>query len=755
LELLMKWCVPLLALGLVLPAAQAAVFKTDHVTAQLVAEQTAVQPGQTLRVGLKIDHQPHWHTYWRNPGDSGLPTTVNWMLPPGAQISDIQWPAPKRLPVGPLVNYGYEDQLLLPQTLVVPLNVVPGSNLVLRAQANWLVCKDVCIPEGGELSLQLPVVAKEVTPGSTAHLPTFDQLQAAAPQALQGWTTRLQRAGSELLLTLDAPSGSSASTAPAKAAVGATTAASAPWPVVHVFPYAEQLLVPARHEAYRTATGYAVKLVLMDGTSLPATFAGVVVAQTSGEDVPPFSWGASPQKAGEFNAPIDVVTALRWPDAAVKLADAGPQGEPVLLRGSSLTATGWASWLLTLGLAFIGGMLLNLMPCVFPVLSIKLLSASKQGEGAAHHHRQHALAYTLGVVLTFLALAAVLLALRAAGQAVGWGFQLQEPWVVLGLAMLFFLLGLNLLGTFEWRLWMPSGLAQWRARQQGVDAFASGVLAVVAASPCTAPFMGAALGFAVTQSAATALLVFAVLGLGMAAPYAALVLLPGWRERLPKPGPWMVNLKQLLAFPMFLTVLWLLWVLGQQVGVDGLVAAALCLLALGFALWLLGTWASHRAWARALALSVVALALWGASPLDGSRLPTSAVQSAAASSANVAVSSRNAEAAWTPYDPAQIDLHVAKGQAVFVEFTAAWCVSCQVNKKLVLNTQDTQHAFSRAGVVLMRADWTNRDAQITDALARLGRNGVPVYVLYRPGKAPLLLPEVLTSGLVREALEAL
>lgn len=747
----MKWGVPLLALWLALPAAQAAVFKTDHVTAELVAEQTAVQPGQTLRVGLKIDHQPHWHTYWRNPGDSGLPTTVNWTLPAGASISDIQWPAPHRLPVGPLVNYGYENQLLLPQTLTVPANATPGSTLLLRAQANWLVCKDVCIPEGGELTLQLPVVSRAVMPGSTAHLPTFDQLDAAAPLPLQGWITGLQRLGSELLLTLDATTSRSSSTQ-AKP-VGATSVANEPWPVVHVFPYAEQVLVPARHEVYRTATGYAVKLELMEGASLPESLSGVLVAQTKGGELPPFSWNASPQKAGEFNAPVEVVSALRWPEGATKMPDAGPQGDPVSLRGGYLTRAGGFSWLFTLALAFVGGMLLNLMPCVFPVLSIKLLSLShngQQGHHTATSKHQHALAYSLGVVLTFLALAALLLALRAAGQAVGWGFQLQEPWVVLSLALLFFLIGLNLLGSFVWSLALPSGLALWRARHPGVDAFASGVLAVVAASPCTAPFMGAALGFAVTQSAAMALLVFAVLGAGMAAPYVALVLLPGWRERLPKPGPWMLHLKQLLAFPMFLTVLWLLWVLGQQVGVDGLIAATLCLLALGFALWLLAVWKSRPAWARMAALLVVLLALWSASPLDATR-----ASQATASAHGMSRSTVGNDAAWAAYDPAQIDLHLAKGQAVFIDFTAAWCVSCQVNKKLVLDTESTQQAFTKAGVVLMRADWTNRDPVITEALSRLGRNGVPVYVLLRPGKAPLLLPEVLTIGLVQQALATL
>jgi thiol:disulfide interchange protein DsbD len=659
-----------------------------------------------------------------------------------------------------LVNYGYENELLLPQTLVVPSNVLPGTTLVLRAQANWLVCKDVCIPEGGELTLQLPVVAKEVIPGSTTHLPAFDQLEAAAPQALQGWTTRLQRAGSELLLTLDAPvvNPSAAQAKPVGAttpsATPTTTPASTPWPVVHVFPYAEQVLVPARHEVYRTATGYAIQLALMDGASLPASLSGVVVAQTQGENLPPFSWGGAAQQAGEFNAPVEVVTALRWPDAAVKMADAGPQGDPVSLRGSSLSSSGWVSWLLTLALAFVGGMLLNLMPCVFPVLSIKLLSATQHAHATDHQPRQHALAYSVGVVLTFLALAAVLLALRSAGQAVGWGFQLQEPGVVLGLAMLFFLLGLNLLGAFEWPLVLPAGLAGWRARQPGVDAFASGVLAVVAASPCTAPFMGAALGFAVTQSAATALLVFAVLGLGMAAPYAALVLLPGWRARLPKPGPWMLHLKQFLAFPMFLTVLWLLWVLGQQLGVDGLTVAALCLLALAFALWLLGVWKTRPVAARALAVALVALPLWWAWPLQGGQ-PLPSAATASVSNTKGLVPGRGADAAWAAFDPAQIDLHLTQGQAVFVDFTAAWCVSCQVNKKLVLDTDSTQQAFAQAKVQLMRADWTNRDPLITQALSRLGRNGVPVYVLYRPGKAPLLLPEVLTPGMVREALGTL
>lgn len=724
-------CLGLLAGG------EAAPFKTDHVTAELVAEHSAVHPGQALRVGLKIRHQPHWHTYWRNPGDSGLPTTVDWTLPMGAQVGEIQWPVPQRLPVGPLVNYGYEGELLLPQLLQVPAQLQPGSTLVLRAQANWLVCREVCIPEGAQLDLRLPVVAPEVIPGSTEHLPVFERLAAAQPQPLSGWRTRLQHAGGDLLLTLDAP-----------VADGASASAPAPgdkafWPTVHVFPYAEQVLVPSTHEVYRTPGGYAVKLALMDGASLPARMSGLVVAQTAGEEVaPPFTWSEEQgaRRGGEFTAVVEAVPTLQWPEGARKLA-AGAE----LLRGGAASAGEWA-WLATLGLALLGGLLLNLMPCVFPVLSIKLLSLAQQpAADEPQARRLHALAYTVGVVLSFLGLAAVLLALRAAGQAVGWGFQLQEPHVVLGLALLFFALGLNLLGCFEWGAWLPAGLAQWRSQRPSMDAFMSGILAVVAASPCTAPFMGAALGYAVTQSAVSALAVFAVLGLGMALPYAALVLMPGWRGQLPRPGAWMQHLKQLLAFPMFLTVLWLLWVLGHQVGIDGVAKAGLCLVALAFGAWLQGLGRSRPGWSRVAALLVWAAALVGVLPLSGDAHP-----SAAPTSANPA-----GEPTWAAYEPAQVGAYLAQGRAVFVDFTAAWCVSCQVNKKLVLDTESVRQAFAKAGVTLMRADWTNRDPRITQALAELGRSGVPVYVLHRPGKAPLLLPEVLTPGLLQEALGTL
>ncbi len=714
--------------------------KTEHVTAELVAERSAVQPGQPLRIGLLLQHIPHWHTYWRNPGESGLPTTLSWTLPARSQAGEIDWPAPKRLPIGPLVNYGYEGELLLPLTYTPPADARPSSTLSLQAKATWLVCRDVCIPESATLTLQLPVVgasasADAVTPGSAEHTALFERARGEQSAPLAGWAVDAQQAGRELLVTFSKPLGP-----------------AAPRPALQLFPYAEQLIEPARHEVFRTDSGYAVKLRLVDGVAVPASLSGIAVAQ--GVTAPGAStvWGGT-RRSAEFDTPVRSVAALVWPEGAKALADTDASATtPETLGGGA--DLGWATALL---LAFVGGMVLNLMPCVFPVLSIKLLSLARHGGDeqppTATALRTHALAYSAGVLLSFLALAALLLALRAAGSAIGWGFQLQEPGVVFVLALLFFALGLNLMGAFEFGGLLPQGLAAWRDRRPAVDALASGVLAVVAASPCTAPFMGAALGYAITQSPAVGLSVFGALGLGMALPYALLVLTPGWRSRLPRPGTWMLRLKQALAFPMFLTVIWLVWVLGQQTGIDGAAKALIALVVMAFAIWVAGARSSVGAAGdgrplarRAIGGLMLAGALawgWPGAALTGS---VAAARTAAPGAP---------DAAWAPYDETVIAERLAAGQPVFVDFTAAWCVSCQVNKRLVLHTDATMQAFARANVALMRADWTQRDARITEALARLGRNGVPVYVLLRPGREPLLLPEILTAKLVRDALATL
>ena len=688
-------------------------------SAELVAERSAVQPGGSLQIGLRLQHIPQWHTYWRNPGDSGLPTRIEWQLPAGATVGEIEWPAPKRLPIGPLVNYGYEGELLLPLSFTAPANARPGSDLRLRAKADWLVCHDVCIPESATLELLLPVVAADVTPGATAWTAQFERAAALRAQPLKGWTAGLQRSGRDLLLTLEADS---------------PRPPGAPLPAVEVFPFSEQLIETAFHELHATPRGYALRLKLLADAQPPATLQGVVVAQGGSAAV----WGSATPMM-EFSAPLREVPRIVLPEGARRLDGAAPAAAVAVADG-----IGTSLWM-ALVLAFVGGMVLNLMPCVFPVLSIKLLGLAKQaGEPAAL--RTHALAYGGGVLLSFLALALGLIALQAAGSAVGWGFQLQEPGMVFVLALLFFAIGLNLMGVYEFANLLPQKAAAWRAQRPAGDAFACGVLAVVAASPCTAPFMGAALGYAMTQSPAVALAVFASLGLGMALPYMVLTVAPGWRSRLPRPGPWMERLKQGLAFPMFATAVWLMWVLGQQAGVGAMSRVLMALVGVALLLWLAHIGGLRGTLGKGVGVLALAGLLVWSWPAEAP-LPESAGGNGGLST--------TADGAWLPYDEAVLARLSAEGRPVFVDFTAAWCVSCQVNKRLVLNTDETRQAFERSNVTLMRADWTRRDAVITQALARLGRNGVPVYVLLRPGREPLLLPEILSHRNVREALATL
>jgi thiol:disulfide interchange protein DsbD len=391
-----------------------------------------------------------------------------------------------------------------------------------------------------------------------------------------------------------------------------------------------------------------------------------------------------------------------------------------------------------IALALVGGLILNLMPCVFPVISLKVLGFAQQAHGKLRIIRMHGLAFAAGVVLSFVALAGIVLALRAGGQDLGWGFQLQSPAVVTALAILFFLLTLNVAGFFEFNTLVPDGVAAFEARNPYVNSFLSGALAVVIASPCTAPFMGAALGFALAQPPVEALAIFVALGLGMALPYLLLAWYPAWLKRLPKPGPWMVWLKQLLAIPLAATVIWLGWVLAQQAGADAFARLLFVLLLLAVGLWCARQQLMRRNVSRMLAVAAVLFAAWVAWPL--------------VDDAEAAGATSSAIGDWQPYSRARLDDLVNAGQPVFVDFTAAWCVSCQANKKLVLERDDAINAFAEKKVVLVRADWTRRDPEITAALAEFGRSGVPVYALYRPGKSTLVLPEILTPGSLREAL---
>jgi len=751
-----------LALALALTPAHAAVDLdplANVVHADLVAETDAVQPGTAVTLGLRLRHEPHWHTYWTVPGDAGLPTRLRWTLEPGYTAGPILWPVPQLLRVGSLANYGYEGEVLLPVAVQVPATAQPGGTARFAAHADWLVCSDLCIPGGADLTLALPVRgAGQVHPGPDAGAFAATRLQVPAALALTG--ARASATAARVRLEF-----------------------SAPRPVRHAlafFPLEGGRIVAAAEQVLGNGAGDRVRLDLQPVTPAEPGFRalrGVLVADggpgaggwagtidvplQGAERIAAAGPGAADAAPRAPNPPGGA--GLPAPASAAAVATAAPQAP--LDAPAPAPKLSLASAALALAGAWIGGLILNLMPCVFPVLSLKLIALVKHRGETRARLRGHGLAFTAGVVLSFLALAALLLALRSAGSQIGWGFQLQSPPVIAGLIALFFLIGLNLLGTFDFTL--GAGLANSRAARAldgaaaaGSDdgglrgSFATGVLAAVVASPCTAPFMGAALGFAVTQSAATALLVFLALGAGMATPYLALTFFPAGLQRLPRPGAWMERLKQFMAFPMFVTCVWLLWVLGLQIGVDG--AAWMLVALVGLALFAWSTGLAQRGvrgfrWlAGAAALAAVVTAV----PMARSSTPAAAPLSATLS-ATLSAPTSSADGSWYPWSPQSQQQVLGAGRPLFVDFTAAWCITCQANRRLVLGDERVVRALHDGGVVLMEADWTRRDEAISRELTRYARSGVPMYVLYDRAGTPHLLPEILSTRGLLDALAAL
>ncbi|MFN3611639.1 protein-disulfide reductase DsbD family protein [Tepidimonas sp.] len=679
--------------------------RTDYAQVQLLVHAPqGVAAGRPLWLGLRIEHAPQWHTYWHNPGDSGLPIELNWTLPEGVQAGAIQWPTPRKFPLGDLANYGYDGTVLLPVPVTLPAGW-QGASLPVQLHATWLICRRECVPEEATLRLELSTDGPIVQ-----HAAEFEAAWAAAPRALPQARAELRVDEAGLHVRADG--------------------LPADWrgQTLEFFPETANLIAPGAPwtqgwdgEVWRATLPFHP----YRSEAVPRLALVLACAET----------GHGPASAG-VRLEADVQGA--WPAVAEPDAPPPPAPAPAIAAG-----TGGPTTLgLTLALlgALAGGVILNLMPCVFPVLAIKVMAFQAHGADA-RAHRLGGLAYTAGVVLSFLALGALLLALRSAGEAVGWGFQLQNPWVVAGLTVLFTFIALNLAGLFELRQLAPSGLAGLQLRHPLADAFLTGVLATAVASPCTAPFMGASLGLAVTLPAPAALAVFGALGLGMALPYLAASWWPGLARRLPRPGPWMETFRQAMAFPMLAAAIWLLWVLGQQSGIHGAAALLLLLLALAWVLWALGRRA--RALAALGVLALLALG-WSVGPAVVREAEVAATRAPASP----------ADGAWEPWSaPRQAEL-LAAGRPVFVDFTAAWCVTCQVNKAAVLGDAAVLRDAEEAGIALLRADWTRRDAAITQELARLGRSGVPVYVLHVPGRAPQVLTEVLSVAEVRAAFQA-
>lgn len=662
----------------------------------LHSARAAVAPGETFTVVLRQQINEGWHTYWRNPGDSGEPTQLTWQSPNGWQVGDIQWPTPEAVPFATLVNFGYEGEVLFPIELIAPANARVGDAADFSVEVYALVCSDICIPEISNITLSVPIAAQ----GSDD--PAWAARVASAVEALPR-----REPGVDARITAGAP-----------ARLSVTLPNAREIRNVRFFPFsADALLASAPQHPRVGASGVSFDISGgVDPSVGQAPLQGVIAYEVQdGADwvLRGIQIEAQP---GEPLADTDgAPTAMSddYPLAELESSGVAPSAAPMDAAGI----------LLALGLAFLGGLILNIMPCVLPVLSVKALSFA----GGAHSSetRTHGLFYFAGVMATFLALAGLLIALRGAGEAVGWGFQLQAPWVTSALALLFFAIGLNLLGVFEIGGSLQNAGGGLTQRGGNAGSFFTGALAVIAATPCTAPFMAGAIGVALTQSALITLLIFAALALGFALPLTLLHFAPTLQRLIPKPGAWMDRAKQVLAFPMFAAAVWLVWVLAEQAGPMGVLSLLLIATALAFLL-LAARWG--RVW---LIVGFAALLVTGAftwRPLLGVQGETALVSEA-----------------WSD---TRVDELRAEGRGVFVNFTAAWCVTCKVNELSALSSPRVAQAFADQNVAYLKGDWTNRDDTIAGALARYGRAGVPLYLYFPPEGEPVVLPQVLTESIV-------
>lgn len=724
-----RWSVALA--GLVLAATRAQAQPTLHTSAQLLAERAHARPGDTLWVGVRLAMAPKWHTYWKQAGDAGGPTNIRWSLPAGVTADTVRWPLPITFRLADVVSYGYEDSTLLVVPLAVPASARAGTTLALAADVDWIECENICIPGKARVALSVPVRAELAAPSTDAA--RFAAARAQWPSALPP-TARATAQVTERGYTL--------SVRGAPRLRDAMFMTALPFHLEHG---AEQRV---------TRAGDTLRLALVRGGN------GRVAPQPA---LPGLLVGTRPDgtRAGyEFVAtvagvPAAVATAATGPAGATGT----PPGPPTRSVEPAVPGTPPAASLslfAAIGLAFVGGLLLNLMPCVLPVIALKIFGFAELGGQDHGRARNHGLAFALGVIATFLALAGVLLAVRAGGAQLGWGFQLQSPAFVAGLAALIFVLGLSLLGVVEIGAeFTRLGAVNFEGGYAG--SVANGVLATVVATPCTAPMMGAAIAYGLAQSPAVALTIFFALGLGMALPYAVLAAWPAALRALPKPGQWMLTMKRWLALPMFATVAWLAWVFVQQVGVSGLGPLGVALAAAGVGAWLLGhaSVVSANGMTRTLRraagvgfIVVGGFVAWGAS---ASRASAAAAAEAPAETVTDAYG-----LTWEPWSEAAVAKHRAAGRPVFVDFTAAWCLTCKVNERVAFSSAELRQAFADRNVALLRADWTSRSETIARAVAGFGRQGIPLYVLYPASRDRpyAVLPEVITAGVVLRYLSA-
>lgn len=686
--------------------AQTSQARSEHVEAELVPEQLSINPGSNFTVALRLKMDPHWHTYWINGGDAGLPTEIEWTLPEGLSAGEIQFPFPEKIVTPPLVSYGYHDEIYLLIDFKTEPNLKIGQNLVLKARADWLECEEACIPGGVDLEITLPV-KKETAALNEKYIEAFSEARQKLPLDKSDWQFVAQFKESNIIIQAKAPEWYTGDLGK-----------------VEYFPneYGVIEYIAEQKSVYENGVLTLTLTRPEQEEYEKVDLTGLLVSQNG--------WRGTGSERGHYVTP--------------------QEGEAFASTQNSQGSSTVTDIIYALLFAFAGGMILNLMPCVLPVLSLKIMGFVQQAGEKKNEAWKHGAVFTLGVLLSFWVLAGSLLILRAGGEQLGWGFQLQEPIFLILLSAFLFLFGLSMFGVFEIGTSLTTIEGKTGQKSGFMGSFVSGITATVVATPCTAPFMGSALGFALTQPAWVSMSIFTFLGLGMAFPYVLLASIPSLLKFVPKPGRWMESMKEFMGFLLLATVLWLLWVLGLQAGTNLLIVVLAALLVMGVAGWIYGRWGSiampvkSRRISSFIAIVLVAFSLY----YSVANVDAFAVTPQAATN-------NNADIAWENYSEPLLEKYKDAQEPIFLDFTAAWCLSCQVNEKVTFTSKEVQNTFKDMGIKPIKADWTSRDAEITKALASFGRNSVPLYVYFPKGKssAPILLPEIITPSIVLDVLK--
>ena len=670
------------------------------VDAKLISEVKTIQPGNSFWIGLNLKMQDEWHTYWKNAGDAGMASYINWNLPEGFTASEIHWPYAQKIYMSGLANYGYEGETTLLIKITPPQNYDKDS-VTLKAHAEWLVCKVECLPGNADLEITLPI-SNNPPVINDENLEKIADAKFNIPIESQEWKIEAVKNNDDVIIK-----------------VNPTNNYNYELTDLYFYPNKNGIYQNAADQKFEFKNGSYFLTVLLENfrTEEPSELNGILVASNG--------WrGENSEKALKTNTKF--------------------------IENFDVSSESNLSIIAAVFFAFLGGLILNLMPCVLPVLSIKIMGFVNHKDQSRKKSFSNGLWFTIGVLISFWVLVALLLILREGGEALGWGFQLQSPIFIFLISIFLFLFALNLFGVFEFGSSLTAIENKIDTQKGKFSNFLSGVTAAIVATPCTAPFMGTALGFALTQSALVNFLIFTSLGFGMAFPYLLLSIFPKWMKVIPKPGEWMIKLKQFMGFLLVATVIWLVWVFGLQKGNDAVIVLLISLLISALAAWVYGNWGmiyikpAKRYSAQAISVLLIAVSIYFG------------ITNSSDAAAQNNIINNSSYIDWQKYDKQKVDSLLINGKPVFIDFTAAWCLSCQVNERVALNNKEVADKFKELGITTFKGDWTNKDEEITKALASYGRNSVPLYILYDGENAePKKLPEILTKSIVLDALNTI